>query len=397
LEEKRHDQAQTVRLWTLVVLRVLILLLLTYIVIMAAVLLSKVLLLLVLSVFFCYLIAPLVRLIEQPFYIAGREIKTPRGVAIILVYVAVVLVLAAALQLVIPILWDQGTELATNLPSYVASAAGAVSKTFNDANSWLRQLKLPTQWRDYLLGQAIHLGESFTPWLEALLRGTFTNLQYLLWLILVPILSFFMLKDASAFEQWVVALMPNDRLKKRAHWLLLDVSQTLAAYIRAQITACFVVGALVTIGFGLIGVPYALVLGLIAGVLEFVPLVGPLLAAIIAISLTLTTSGKMALIVALFLVILRIAQDYIIYPRIVGQGIKMHPVVVVVAILGGAEIGGLTGIFLAIPFVGLMIVAYNHYVAYKRIEAIKPAPPAQASEPEEEPLLAASTTNYLDN
>jgi predicted PurR-regulated permease PerM len=380
-------------------LRVLILLLLFYIAMKMVILLSNVLLLLVLSIFFCYMIAPSVRLLEQPIYVAGREIRVPRSVSILLIYLVIGLLLAAALQLLIPILWEQGTELGRNLPLYITSGADSVSKTFNDANSLLRQFKLPEQWRGYLLGQATHLGESFIPWLEALLKGMLANLPYLLWMILVPILSFFMLKDASAFERWVVDLMPNDRLKKRAHWLLLDVSHTLAAYIRAQITACIVVGCLVTVGFGLIGVPYALVLGLLAGLLEFIPLVGPLLAATIATTLTLTSSGKMALIVVLFLVILRVAQDYIIYPRIVGQGIKMHPVVVVVAILAGAEVGGLTGIFLAIPFVGLMIVAYNHYTAYKRIESIKPAPPAEAPEPEQKPLLTApaSTASLLDN
>ncbi|HYP27901.1 MAG TPA: AI-2E family transporter [Blastocatellia bacterium] len=399
MEEKRDHEAQMVRLWTRVILRVLIVIALFYLAYKMVFLLSEVLLLLVLCVFFCYLIAPFVRLFEQPVYVASREFKISRGAAIVVVYLLIGLVLTLALQLMIPIVWQQGSDLAGNLPSYVASASAAVSKTFNDANSWLRQFKLPSQWRDYLLGQANHLGESFIPWLEAVLAGTFSNLPYLLWLILIPILSFFMLKDASAFERWVVDLMPNDRLKKRAHWLLLDVSQTLAAYIRAQITSCIVVGALVTVGFGLIGVPYAVVLGLIAGVLEFVPLIGPLLAATIAFSLTLTTSVRMALIVALFLVVLRIVQDYIIYPRIVGQGIKMHPAVVVVAILAGAEVGGLAGIFLAIPFVGLVIVAYNHYVAYRRVEATKPAPPAETSGPEVESHLtaSASTTGFMDN
>lgn len=399
MEEKRHDEARLVRLWTKVVLRVMFVIALFYLAYRMVFLLSEVLLLLVLCVFFCYLIAPFVRLFEQPTYVAGREIRLPRGAAIILVYVLIGIVLTIALQLVIPILWQQGTELGTNLPGYVASASARASQTFSDANSWLRQFKLPSQWRDYLLVQATHVGESLIPWLEALLRGTFSHLPYLLWLILVPILSFFMLKDASAFEQWIVSLMPNERLKKRTHWLLLDVSHTLAAYIRAQITSSIVVGALVTVGFGIIGVPYALVLGLIAGVLEFIPLVGPLVAATIAVSLTLTSSVKMALVVALFLVILRIVQDYIIYPRIVGQGIKMHPVVVVVAILAGAEVGGLSGIFLAIPFVGLLIVAYNHYFAYKKIESLQSAPAAEEGTPEQEPLLTAtaSTGNLRDN
>src|SRR6185369_16430416 len=128
-------------------------------------------------------------------------------------------------------------------------------------------------------------------------------LQYLTWPILVPILSFFLLKDAMYFEQNLLALLPNERLQKRAHWLLMDVSRTLAAYIRAQITACLVVGTVMMIGLTLIGAPYPVVLGAIAGLLEFILLVGPLLAAVTIFGLTLTVSFKTALLVALFLAV----------------------------------------------------------------------------------------------
>ncbi|HEX8088062.1 MAG TPA: AI-2E family transporter, partial [Blastocatellia bacterium] len=198
-------------------------------------------------------------------------------------------------------------------------------------------------------------------------------LQYLLWLILVPILSFFLLKDAAAIERGIVELMPNESLRKRAHWFLLDVSRTIAAYIRAQITACIVVSVLVTIGLVVIEAPYPVVLGAIAGVLEFLPLIGPLIAGSIIIGLSLTVSIKTALVVALFLAVLRIVQDYIIYPRIVGHGIKMHPLVIILAILGGAEIAGLVGVFLSIPFVGLMLVVFNHYRSFRGLQSL-PAP-----------------------
>jgi predicted PurR-regulated permease PerM len=180
-----------------------------------------------------------------------------------------------------------------------------------------------------------------------------------------------LLKDASTFEQNVIALLPNERMQKRAHWLLQDVSRTLAAYIRAQITACLVVGAIAMIGLSLIGAPYPIVLGGVAGVLEFVPLVGPLMASLSIFGLTLTISAQKALIVALFLVILRMVQDYVIYPRIVGHGIKMHPLVVIMAILAGAEIGGLVGIFLSIPVVGLVIVFFSHYRSYREIQNLR--------------------------
>jgi predicted PurR-regulated permease PerM len=125
------------------------------------------------------------------------------------------------------------------------------------------------------------------------------------------------------------------------------------------------------------------VLGAIAGLLEFVPLVGPLISAAIIFGLTLTVGFKTALIVALFLAILRTVQDYVIYPRIVGHGIKMHPLLVIVAILGGAEIGGLIGIFLSIPVVGLVMVFYNHYLAFRGIQNLRVVVPS--ANPEDEP------------
>jgi predicted PurR-regulated permease PerM len=76
-------------------------------------------------------------------------------------------------------------------------------------------------------------------------------------------------------------------------------------------------------------------------------------------------------VVAVILIGLRIAQDYAIYPKIIGRGIKMHPLLVILAIFGGAEVGGLIGIFLAVPFIGLIIVAYHHYAAYRGVQNLK--------------------------
>lgn len=388
MSTRRFEQSEMVRVWTLLVIRVLALLAMIVVLYWVVRKLRTVLLMLVLSVFFCYLIAPVVRLFEQPVYIANREIRMPRVVAIGAVYILIGLVLFGVLQLILPILWDEITQLASNLPNYISSASTGVSKTFNDANSWMRHVKLPKEWREWVLARTTDTAVSILPWLQKWVVKAFELLTFLPWMILVPITSFFLLKDATKFEQSVVALMPNERLRKRAHWLLLDVSQTLAAYIRAQLTACLIVGAVVTVVFGLIGVPYAVVLGAIAGLLEFVPMVGPLLAALIAVSLTLITSVKLALIVAVFLIVYRILHDYMIYPWLVGHGIKMHPLVVVLAILAGAEIGGLTGIFLAIPFVGLIIVGYNHYLAYKGIHSLDADITGEKIEAQPEPQVA---------
>ena len=332
------------------------------------------LLLLILSVFFCYLIAPLVRFAEQPVYLGRRELKLPRGGAIGLVYLLIAALLFLGLRLLWPPVWDQITELTKNLPNYISSATTSLNNNVNDANSWMRHLKLPPSWRESVRSQSDKIGIWLGPWLEGLGLLILGYLKYLPWLILVPVLAFFMLKDAALFEKEIVSFMPTERLRKRVHWLLLDVSRTLAAYIRAQLTACLAIWMLVTGGLVVIQVPYALVLGAIAGLLEFVPLVGPLISGIVICSLALTESWQTALLAAVFLAVLRIVQDYVLYPRIIGHGIKIHPLVVVIAILCGAEISGLVGIFLAVPVVGLVMVGYNHYLAYQGIRRLEVAP-----------------------
>jgi predicted PurR-regulated permease PerM len=191
------------------------------------------------------------------------------------------------------------------------------------------------------------------------------------WLILVPVLGFFLLRDANAFGEKFVDMMPNEKLKKRVRWMLVDMSKTIAAYIRAQITSCILIGILVTIGLVIIGTPYPVLLGLVAGIAEFVPLAGPAIAAVIIVSLTAVSSLKTAVIAALFLIILRMVQDYVLYPRIIGEGIKIPPFLVIVAILAGAEIAGLLGIFFCIPVAGLILVITHHYRAYRGIETIR--------------------------
>lgn len=386
MKRKPRDKSELSRVWTVVIVRVLFVIVGLLIATWLLYQVRTLLLLLVLSVFFCYLIVPIVHLLEQPLYLGRREVRLPRSAAISLVYLIIGVSLFFTLRWLGPYLWNQLTELTRSMPGYVKSGSDAANDLVNGANSWMRHLKLPQQWRTYLTERSSELALGMLSRLETFLPVLLGYLQYLPWLILVPVLSFFLLRDAESFEQAVVKLVSSERLRRRLHWLFRDVSRTMAAYTRAQVTACLEIGVLVTIGLGLIGAPYAGVVGTIAGLLEFVPLIGPLIAGFIAVGLTMTVSFKSAMIVALFLIVLRIVQDYVIYPRIVGQGIHMHPLLVIVAILAGAEIAGLVGIFLAIPAVGMTIVVYNHYLAHRGLEDLRavgvPGPPVSEQEPE---------------
>ncbi len=103
-----------------------------------------------------------------------------------------------------------------------------------------------------------------------------TYIVYVPWLILIPILGFFLLKDAEAFRRSALLMLPRGRWRWRGDEFFQDINSTLAAYIRAQLTACLFIGVVCAIGFTVLGLPGGLVMGFMAGVFEFVPLVGPL-------------------------------------------------------------------------------------------------------------------------
>jgi predicted PurR-regulated permease PerM len=141
---------------------------------------------------------------------------------------------------------------------------------------------------------------------------------------------------------------------------LFDVNKTLAAYARAQLISCVFIGVTCTTGFYIIGLNYAVLLGILAGVFEFVPLIGPLTIFVVAFVLAFLQSPWLALYTLIFLLILRLTHDYVTYPRIVRQGIHLHPLAIIFSVLAGEQVAGIPGVFLSIPIVALLTVFYKH-------------------------------------
>jgi predicted PurR-regulated permease PerM len=124
------------------------------------------------------------------------------------------------------------------------------------------------------------------------------------------------------------------------------------------------IGTICTIGFYILGNNYALLLGVLAGILEFIPILGPLALAIIATVVGGFESGWQAAWTAVFLGVLRILQDYVLYPRIVREGIHLHPLAIILSVLAGEQVAGIPGVFIAIPLVALATVLYKHILEH---------------------------------
>lgn len=331
--------------------------------------LQGVVLLLILAVFFAYLIAPVVEVFRRPVTRKGQRYSLPLPLAIGAVYLLIFGSLALAFWLLLPVVSAQFSELAKEVPGYIAKA-----------QEWLQAWRgyershLPRGIRDAINGavdQALtSTGGSIKggalPWLAR-------SIGYLPWLVLIPILAFFLLKDADLFRRSALRMFPKGRVRGRGRDFFEEVNSTLAAYVRAQLIACAIVGVACAVGFALIGVPYAVVLGIAAGFLEFIPLVGPLTIGFIAFVFAIFHSLGRALAVFAFLVVLRVVEDYVVYPRIMGHGIQLHPLGVILAILCGAELAGLVGVFLSIPVTAILAVTFRHWREHRAKEAERAA------------------------
>jgi predicted PurR-regulated permease PerM len=367
---------------TRVVLRVIVIVLSVALLLWIIVKLTGVILLLVLSIFFAYFVSPLVEFLRRPVRIAGRERTMPRTLAIALSYIIIVAVIVVGIYLLAPRLGNQFPEFTEQARAYW-TAVGTRTQGFVE---YFRSHRMPGPLLDAVNGAIPSVIEKVSLTVSAVLTSVAGWVIYIPWLVLIPILSFFFLKDVDTFRRSALQMLPKGRWRWRGDEFFQDINSTLAAYIRAQLTACLFIGVVCAIGFTLFGLPSPLVLGVIAGICEFIPLVGPLLMAIIAALAALIHGGMfLAFMVLVFLAVLRIVQDYVVYPRLIGQGIHLHPLAVIIAILSGAELAGVAGIFLAIPVVAILTVSYRHWLEHRGSEGLadllEAAPAATASPP----------------
>jgi predicted PurR-regulated permease PerM len=345
--------------------------------------LERVVVLLVLSTFFAYLVAPLVRLAEQPIRIAGTQRHLPRRMAIAVTYLFLAGVGWVACGILLPKVTQQIGEAVVEAPDYAASLRAWEQRWVG----YYEQSELPVEVRQRIDRSVIGAGDSAIESARTSLMALVGALSYLPWLVLIPVLAFFLLKDAHRFRRAALTALPH-RFRLRARRLLDELNVVLAAYIRAQLLACALIGSLSGVVFAILGVPYAVLLGVLAGVLEFIPLVGPFLAAVIATVVATFHAPILALRVAGVLAALRVLHDYVIYPRLVGRDLNLHPFVVVIAVLAGVELGGVVGLFMAVPVAAIISVVYrlwleeaNHrrVVAKTLLDALTPAGGARNS------------------
>lgn len=378
---------------TRVVLRLIFILLVVIAVLWIISKITVIILLLVLSIFFAYLVSPLVEFIREPRTIGNRRIAIPKIAAISISYVIILGAIVFAIFVIVPSIGNQFPEFATQARAYWQSLGEKAQQLVE----YFRTRNMPDALADSVKEAVPQVRDTVLHTVTDFFYVSLGYVIYLPWLILIPILAFFLLKDADSFRRSALLMLPRGRWRWRGDEFFQDINSTLAAYIRAQLTACLFIGVVCALGFTLLGLPGGFVMGFIAGVFEFVPLVGPLFVAIMAGTIAVFHGGPFqAFLVLLFLGILRIVHDYFIYPRLIGQGIHLHPLAVIFAILAGEKLAGVAGIFLAIPVVAILTVSYRHWMEHRGSEGfadlLESSPQPSEDEAEAEDELHSETT-----
>jgi predicted PurR-regulated permease PerM len=306
-------------------------------------LLRRMLLLLVFAMVFAYLIYPLVKLAER-----GLPGSRPRPLAIGAVYVVLIAALSTVAALVGPRLVRELTALGQKIPemSTQIQSGRIVGNIFPhwdgaDVLDGLIRSHLPEVVGYAQYGLTVALAWVTGAWV----------------VVLIPIFGFFLLRDAEAIAAGSTGLIGDHARRELVVTIAGDLHSLLGQYVRALILLCSLTFAVWSVLFLLAGVPYALVLAAIGGALEFLPVLGPIVDGITAIAVALFSGFAHPGLLALFIVVWRLTQDYVSSPLIMGRGVELHPGLVIFGVIAGGEIGGPAGMFLSVPVIaGLRLV-----------------------------------------
>ena len=290
----------------------------------------------------------------QPAVIRMHAAGVPRVLAIIVVFIGIIVILAGLILLIVPLAVSEVGQLQVQLPGLASSAQDRLNslqpiRVFGiDVDLKGVTATVSSHLREYLLGQ---FGNDVTLGLTALT----TVLQ----LLLMFIVAFLLALEAPAVRRDLRRFVPND-YRSDFDQIWRQVRKMLYAYVRGQLIVAALIGVSCGIACAAIGLPDAVALGLIAGVTALIPYFGPFLGAVPAILVGLSVSPESALVIALLYLLISNVILNVVYPKIVGDAVKLPPILVIVALIAGFSWGGILGMFVAVPIAATLRILFDH-------------------------------------
>lgn len=303
------------------------------------------------AIFFAYLVDPAVSRMEKW--------TRSRGAAIAVIYLLLVVLLATFFFFVGPRIGRQAQRLGEALPSLLERvSSGQIAEQIGAEHHWdlstRRQLgSFLASHRDDLLQIAQRVGIR----LAEVAKNSWL-------LIVVPILAVFFLKDGRGFSNVLLTFVHSRPQRELVEGVFADLNQMLAQFIRAQLTLAALSFVAYVSFMGPMRVPYALMLSSAGGIMEFIPVVGPLVAAVVILGVAFLMSYPHWLALLIFLGAWRVVQDYVVSPRVMGRSMELHPLAAIFGVLAGGEMAGVLGVYLSIPVMASLRIVWQRWRLY---------------------------------
>ncbi|HKI25752.1 MAG TPA: AI-2E family transporter [Candidatus Sulfotelmatobacter sp.] len=303
------------------------------------------------AIFFAYLMSPLVNNLEK--------LLKGRGRAIAVIYALLLALIVVFFVVVGPKVTREGARLGKSLPDLLTRlSSGQIAQQLGQEHGWNEK---STELVESFL--ASH-GDEITQLAQRVgLRVADVAKQAWL-LFVVPLLSIFFLKDGRAFSDVLLSTIQSRPQREFLENVLNDLNQMLAHFIRAQLTLAGLSLVVYSVVLWVMGVSNPLLLGTIGGLLEFIPVVGPLAAGLIIVVVALLTGYPHWIGLVVFLVVWRLIQDYVSSPRIMGESMELHPLAAIFGVMAGGEVAGILGIYLSIPVMASLRIVFRRWRLY---------------------------------
>ena len=313
---------------------------------------------LLIAVAVVYLLNPLVSALER------RGVPRVAGAGI--VYVLFLCIVALVVSLLVPVVTRQVTQVIDHFPDYLADGQAAIRRLaarFGQEPDFRLDAEQVREWLS-----AGENRQAVTRYLTGLRSVTNSVISGLIIIVLGPVMAFYLLVDLPRLRRGAMALVPPAR-RDEIRGLMDRIGQAVGGFFRGQLLVALFVGVASSIGLWAIGLPFWLLVGMVAGVFNLVPLVGPFIGGGLAVIIALI-SGELIKAVWAALVLLAVQQidNHLISPNVMGRTVQLHPVVVMLALLVGASFAGLFGMLVIVPLVAvakiIFLFMWSKYVDY---------------------------------
>jgi len=299
-----------------------------------------------LAVLLTYILNPLVSLIERR--------GTPRAGAILLVYLALFFFAAGIFLYGVPRIIEQLNRLAETIPQYTEQ----VQEIVRSVQSHYIDLSIPDGMRQVIDERIRWVEDIILQQVRLTVAALIGAAGYIFKMLLAPVLAFYLLKDLQLIKKRAILTLPEE-WRGDVAGILHEIDQVLGSFIRGYLFVAAIVGGLTAASMALLGMEFAMMLGLIAGITELIPYFGPVIGAVPAVGLAILHSKWLAIKVALAFLIIHQLEGNIISPKILGDKVGLHPLVVIFSLFAGGELYGLTGMLLAVPVAAVLRVVLN--------------------------------------